>query len=91
MWAAVWLVLAELLFKFSFLLCGEHGILACEARALRVGILCFLRRNLFVWTDGAMELVPEGICFGALVGSSELVLLCERVLLWADFGWFGVT
>ena len=60
MWAAVWLVLAELLFKFSFLLCGEHGILACEARALRVGILCFLRRNLFVWTDGAMELVPEG-------------------------------
>jgi hypothetical protein len=29
----------------------------------------------------------RGICFGALVGSSELVLLCERVLLWADFGW----
>ena len=60
MWAAVWLVLAELLFKFSFLLCGEHEGEDTWVSAHVFERLCFLRRNLFVWTDGALELCLQG-------------------------------
>ena len=60
MWAAVWLVLAELLFKFSFLLCGEHEGVDLWVSAYGFAVLCFLRRNLFVWTDGVLELCLRG-------------------------------
>jgi hypothetical protein len=60
MWAAVWLVLAELLFKFSFLLCGEHEGVGLWVSAYGFAVLCFLRRNLFVWTDGVLELCLRG-------------------------------
>ena len=61
MWAAVWLVLAELLFKFSFLLCGEHEGVGTWVLAHVFAVSCFLRRNLFVWTDGVLELCLKGI------------------------------
>jgi len=80
MWAAVWLVLAELLFKFYFLLCGEHEGVGFAGFGLWVCGLVFSEKEPVRLDGRGAGALPARVRVWRFGCSSELVLLCERVL-----------
>jgi hypothetical protein len=56
--AAVWRSVSLNMFvQFSFLIVRRARVNCARARVCVVRMPCSSRRNLFVWTDGVMELV----------------------------------